>query len=60
MFNWIRRGVEDMSKTVTKIIETIEKGANALKDSHTRRIVGVIIVGVGVGLGGGLVASSYV
>ena len=34
--------------------------ANTIKDAHVRRIVGVIIVGVGVGLGGGLVASSYV
>ena len=52
------RGVEDMSETVTKtkIIETMEKGVNALKDSHTRRIVGVIIFS----LGGGLIASSYV
>ena len=55
-----------MSETVTKtkIIETMEKGVNALKDSHTRRIVGVIIfglgVGFGVGFGGGLIASSYV
>ena len=47
-----------MSETVTKtkIIETMEKGVNALKDSHTRRIVGVIIISVG----GGLIASSYV
>ena len=47
-----------MSETVTKtkIIETMEKGVNALKDSHTRRIVGVIIFS----LGGGLIASSYV
>ena len=55
-----------MSETVTKtkIIETMEKGVNALKDSHARRVVGVVIfglgVGVGVGVGGGLIASSYV
>ena len=51
-----------MSETVTKtkIIETMEKGVNALKDSRTRRIVGVIVVGLGVGLGGSLIASSYV
>ena len=47
-----------MSETVTKtkIIETMEKGVNALKDSHTRRVVGVIIGGLCVGL----IASSYV
>ena len=51
-----------MSETVTKtkIIETMEKGVNALKDSHTRRVVGVIIFGLGFGVGGGLIASSYV
>mgnify|MGYP006967371034 FL=1 len=47
-----------MSETVTKtkIIETMEKGVNALKDSHTRRVVGV----VGVAFSVGLIASSYV
>lgn len=34
--------------------------ANTIKDPHVRRVVGVIIVSVGVGLGGGLIASSYV
>ena len=56
MFNWIKRGVEDMSKTVTKIIESIEKGLNSLKEPHTRRVVGVVTIG----LGAGLLASSYV
>ena len=60
MFNWIKRGVEDMSKTVTKIIESIEKGLNSLKEPHTRRVVGVVTIGLGVGLGAGLLASSYV
>lgn len=56
MFNWIKRGVEDMSKTVTKIIESIEKGLNSLKEPRTRRVVGVVTIG----LGAGLLASSYV
>ena len=33
---------------------------NTIKDPQVRKVVGVIIVGVGVGLGGGLIASSYV
>ena len=47
-----------MSETVTKtkIIETMEKGVNALKDPHARRIVGVIMGSLSVGL----IASSYV
>ena len=47
-----------MSETVTKtkMIETMEKGVNALKDSHTRRVVGVIVGSLCIGL----IASSYV
>ena len=60
MLKKIKKGIDDMSKTAISIISGIEKGIISLKDPRTRRIVGVIITGVGLGLGGSLIVSSYI
>ena len=75
MFNLIKRGVKSMAKTVNNMISNnnevelakikltegcVNAIVNTIKDPQVRKVVGVIIVGVGVGLGGGLIASSYV
>ena len=59
MFNLIKREVKSMAKI--KLAEGCIKGVgNAMKDPHARRVVGVVISGFCIGLGGGLIASSYV
>ena len=75
MFNLIKSGVNTMAKTVNNMINNnnevelaklkivdgcLKAVGNAMKDSHARKVVGVITVGVGIGLGVGLIASSYV
>ena len=72
MFNLIKREVKSMVKTVDnmisinnevklakiKLAEECIKGL--MKDPHARKVVGGVVISVGVGLGGGLIASSYV
>lgn len=41
-------------------IKGVGNAVKTLKDPYVRKVVGVIIVGLGVGLGGSLIASSYV
>ena len=48
-----------------KLAEECIKGVanavtNTMKDPHARRVVGVIVGGLGIGLAGGLIVSSYV
>ena len=72
MFNLIKSGVKSMAKTVNnmisnnnevelakiKLAEECIKGV--MKDSHARKVVGVVVGGFCIGLGGGLIVSSYV
>lgn len=52
---------EECIKGVGNAVSNVVKGVtNSIKDPHTRRVVGVIVVGLGIGLGGSLIASSYV
>lgn len=59
MFNLIKSGVK------IKLAEGCIKGvANTMKDPHARKVVGVFVgslsIGLGIGLGGSLIVSSYV
>ena len=55
MFNLIKSGVK------IKLAEGCIKGVgNTMKSSHARKVVGVVVSGFCIGLGGGLIASSYV
>ena len=72
MFNLIKSGVNTMAKTVNNMVSnnnevklakiklTEECIKGVMKDPLARKVVGVVVVSVGVGLGGGLIASSYV
>ena len=55
MFNLIKSGVK------IKLAEGCIKGvANTTKDPHARKLVGIFVASFCVGLGGGLIVSSYV
>ena len=59
MFNLIKSGVKEMAEI--KLAEGCIKGvANTTKDPHARKLVGIFVASFCVGLGGGLIVSSYV
>ena len=52
---------EECVKGVAKGVGNVAKGvANTMKDPHARKVVGVVVGGLGIGLCIGLIASSYV
>lgn len=53
----IKRGGK---KVMDKVEATKEVVNGLLNDSNKRKILGVIIMGVGLGVGAGLLASGYV
>ena len=58
MFNLIKSGAK------IKLAEERLKGvnnavANTIKDPYARKVVGLIVAGFCIGLGGGLIVSSY-
>ena len=55
--NLIKRGGK---KVMDKVEATKEVVNGLLNDSNKRKILGVIIMGVGLGVGAGLLASGYV
>ena len=72
MFNLIKSEVKSMVKTVNNMISsknevklakiklTEECIKGLIKNPNARKVAGVVVVSVGVGLGGGLIVSSYV
>ena len=71
MFNLIKSGVKSMAKTVNNMIsnnnevelakiklaeECIKGVGNTIKDPHARKVVGVVVGSLSIGL----IASSYV
>lgn len=55
MFNLIKMGVK------IKLAEGCIKGvADTMKDPHARKVIGVFVGSFCIGLGGGLIVSSYV
>lgn len=57
VFNLIKRGGR---KVMDKVEATKEVVNGILNDSNKRKVLGVIIMGVGLGVGAGLLASGYV
>lgn len=55
--NLIKRGGR---KVMDKVEATKEVVNGLLNDSNKRKILGIIIMGVGLGVGAGLFASGYV
>lgn len=55
--NLIKRGGK---KVMDKVEATKDVVNGLLNDSNKRKILGVIIMGVGLGVGAGLLASGYV
>ena len=55
--NLIKRGGR---KVMDKVEATKEVVNGLLNDSDKRKILGIIIMGVGLGVGAGLLASGYV
>ena len=55
--NLLKRGGR---KVMDKVEATKEVVNGLLNDSNKRKILGVIIMGVGLGVGAGLLASGYV
>ena len=55
--NLIKRGGK---KVMDKVEATKEVVNGLLNDSNKRKVLGVIIMGVGLGVGAGLLASGYV
>ena len=54
MFNLIKSGAK------IKLAEERLKGVgNTIKDPYARKVVGLIVAGFCIGLGGGLIVSSY-
>lgn len=49
-----------MFRKVKKATRDVKSVKTILATSQNRLIAGVIILGVGIGLGGGLVASAYI
>lgn len=57
VFNLLKRGGR---KVMDKVEATKEVVNGLLNDSNKRKILGIIIMGVGLGVGAGLFASGYV
>nr|DAT35269.1 MAG TPA: hypothetical protein [Caudoviricetes sp.] len=57
VFNLLKRGGR---KVMDKVEATKEVVSGLLNDSDKRKILGIIIMGVGLGVGAGLFASGYV
>ena len=55
--NLLKRGGR---KVMDKVEATKEVVNGLLNDSNKRKVLGVIIMGVGLGVGAGLLASGYV
>lgn len=57
MFNKIKNVCKGAKRFVDKKIETCKE---ILSSSQNRLVIGFIILGAGIGIGGGLIASAYI
>lgn len=57
MFNKIKNVCKGAKRFVDKKIETCKE---ILSSSQNRLVIGFIILGTGIGIGGGLIASAYI
>lgn len=53
--------MEKLRKGIKKFVDDKVKACkDVLSEANNRLILGLIILGIGVGLGGGLIASAYI
>ena len=57
MLEKIKKGLKGVKRYIE---EKVQMCKEMLRDAQNRLIVGLVILGVGVGIGGGLIASAYI
>ena len=57
MFEKIKKGLKGVKRYME---EKVQMCKGMLRDAQNRLIVGLVILGAGVGIGGGLIASAYI
>ena len=57
MFEKIKKGLKGVKRYME---EKAQMCKEMLRDAQNRLIVGLVILGAGVGIGGGLIASAYI
>ena len=57
MLEKIKKGLKGVRRYMEEKVQMCKK---MLRDAQNRLIVGLVILGAGVGIGGGLIASAYI
>ena len=57
MLEKIKKGLKGVKRYMEEKVQMCKK---MLRDAQNRLIVGLVILGAGVGIGGGLIASAYI
>ena len=57
MLEKIKKGLNGVKRYIE---EKVQMCKEMLRDAQNRLIVGLVILGAGVGIGGGLIASAYI
>ena len=57
MLEKIKKGLKGVERYME---EKVQMCKEMLRDAQNRLIVGLVILGAGVGIGGGLIASAYI
>lgn len=57
MLEKIKKGLKGVKRYME---EKVQMCKEMLRDAQNRLIVGLVILGAGVGIGGGLIASAYI
>ena len=57
MLEKIKKGLKGVKRYMEKKVQMCKE---RLRDAQNRLIVGLVILGAGVGIGGGLIASAYI
>ena len=57
MLEKIKKGLKGVQRYIE---EKVQMCKEMLRDAQNRLIVGLVILGAGVGIGGGLIASAYI
>lgn len=57
MFEKIKKGLKGVKRYME---EKVQMCKEMLRDAQNRLIVGLVILGAGIGIGGGLIASAYI
>ena len=57
MLEKIKKGLKGVKRYMEEKVQVCKE---MLRDAQNRLIVGLVILGAGVGIGGGLIASAYI